>query len=144
MMNCAGLPLLAPIPAQDLIAASSSFKERTSVTDGFHPRHLACLEPEAAGVLSFIFALAEAIGDFEHVIADVLVPLIPKLSGGRRPIGLFRGVIRIWGRARRCSILGCYVRPCDFQQRVRQTCNGWSLAGQCALLLCQGTRAAQC
>ena len=44
--------------------------------------------------------MAESVGSWSPLVGVVLVVLIPKHDGGRRPIGLFPGLIRIWMRAR--------------------------------------------
>jgi hypothetical protein len=44
--------------------------------------------------------MAEVLGMWPSVIGIVLICLIPKTDGGRRPIGLLPTVVRWWMRAR--------------------------------------------
>jgi hypothetical protein len=44
--------------------------------------------------------LAELVGDWPKIVGVILICLIPKSDGGRRPIGLFPSVIRLWMRIR--------------------------------------------
>ena len=50
--------------------------------------------------LIIVFVLAEAVGCWQTAIGVVMVVLIPKSDGGRRPIGLFPTLIRLWMRVR--------------------------------------------
>ena len=42
----------------------------------------------------------ELQGDWPAVVEFVIIVLLPKPDGGRRPIGLFPAIIRVWARAR--------------------------------------------
>ena len=42
----------------------------------------------------------ELLGSWASVLRLVLIVLLPKPDGGRRPIGLFPSVVRVWMRAR--------------------------------------------
>ena len=42
----------------------------------------------------------ECLGDFAGDLCSILVRLLSKPTGGYRPIGLYRGVYRIWAKAR--------------------------------------------
>ena len=44
--------------------------------------------------------LIEALGEWPALLGIVLICLIPKTDGGRRPIGLLPSLIRLWMRAR--------------------------------------------
>ena len=47
-----------------------------------------------------LLAMAERMGRWHSLIGVVMVVLLPKSDGGRRPIGLFPSIIRIWMRMR--------------------------------------------
>jgi hypothetical protein len=47
-----------------------------------------------------IFILAEVLGKWPDLIGIVLICLLPKLDGGRRPIGLLPSMVRLWMRIR--------------------------------------------
>ena len=44
--------------------------------------------------------LLEALGVFPEDLEQVLVALIPKPTGGERPIGLYLALFRVWSAAR--------------------------------------------
>ena len=57
--------------------------------------------------LADIFCAVEALGEFPSQLQGLLVKLIPKpASSDTRPIGLFKGLVRVWGRARKKQISG--------------------------------------
>ena len=68
--------------------------------DKLHPRAIARCSDVVINALLQLFALAEASGKWQETIGIILVVLIPKSDGGRRPIGLFPTLIRVWMRAR--------------------------------------------
>eukprot|EP00959_Pyramimonas_sp_CCMP1952_P297964 6233031-Pyramimonas_sp.AAC.1 len=47
----------------------------------------------------------ECVGDLPEQISAVLLALLPKPSGGYRPIGVFCSWYRVWGRCRRSHAL---------------------------------------
>eukprot|EP00975_Prorocentrum_lima_P022525 4739731-Prorocentrum_lima.AAC.1 len=48
---------------------------------------------------------AECLGALPHGWAGLMVKLIPKKEvGSTRPIGLFRGVARLWGKVRQGTL----------------------------------------
>ena len=65
-----------------------------------HPRALCRLCDEALLALIRIFILVELIGEWPANIGIVLICLLPKPDGGRRPIGLMPSLIRLWMRVR--------------------------------------------
>ena len=68
--------------------------------DKLHPRALLRCSDSVLLLLIQVFLMAESVGRWFPQVGVVLVVLIPKHDGGRRPIGLFPGLIRIWMRAR--------------------------------------------
>ena len=95
---------IEPLPKlreQELADAARSFKVFTSNVDGWHPRHVAILSPEAREALADVFYAQEAQGDVVTPQRSLQARLLKKPDGGRRPIGLFRGLFRVWSRARR-------------------------------------------
>ena len=68
--------------------------------DKLHPRALLRLPDSALEALVRIFLIVELLGDWPEAIGIILVVLIPKPDGGRRPIGLLPSLIRLWMRIR--------------------------------------------
>ena len=48
--------------------------------------------------------LFESLGTWADVLELVMIVLLPKSDGGRRPIGLFFTTVRRWWRARICDV----------------------------------------
>ena len=69
--------------------------------DAIHPRALLRLEDATLLALARLLFLAEAHGRWPEAVLLVLIVLIPKSDGGRRPIGLFPWLAQVWMRARR-------------------------------------------
>ena len=91
---------LPPLEESHILRASASFKTRTSVIDGWHPKHMASMSKACRAALAQVFNQAEEAGDFPASQAQLVVKLLPKQAGGVRPIGLFRGLFRLWSRCR--------------------------------------------
>ena len=68
--------------------------------DNISPRAVARLSDPLVQWLGRILHMAETLGIWPQVWHLVMIVLIPKADGGRRPIGLFPTLIRIWMRAR--------------------------------------------
>ena len=85
-----------------LRAASHLFPVDTGLGwDKMHPRSLGTRLPdEALVILVRLLAMCEFLGTWPTHIGIVLICLIPKPDGGRRPIGLLPSIIRWWMRAR--------------------------------------------
>ena len=66
----------------------------------YHPRILLRLALALLSALLKMLVLCEVIGNWPSSITDVLIALIPKVSGGRRPIGICLTLIGIWLRLR--------------------------------------------
>ena len=68
--------------------------------DKTHPRALARCSDEVLDALIKLFVLCETLGIWPKAIGVIIVVLIPKADGGRRPIGLFPNFVRLWMRIR--------------------------------------------
>ena len=68
--------------------------------DNVSPRAFARLSDSLLQWLCLLFAAAERFGCWPLLLRLVVIVLLPKPDGGRRPIGLFPTPIRIWMRAR--------------------------------------------
>ena len=81
--------------------AAATFPANTALGwDKLHPRAIARCSDAALEALARIFMLAEALGRWPSQIGIVLICLLPKPDGGRRPIGLLPSLIRLWMRIR--------------------------------------------
>lgn len=67
--------------------ASKSFKEATTATDGWHPRHFALLSAGASRCIARLLHACEGCGRFPTAQEDVIVFMMRKPDGGNRPIG---------------------------------------------------------
>ena len=92
---------LYPMIENDIRAAALSFPPNTGHgADGLAPRAIARLSSQALQALIALFLAFEASGSWCQAVNMVLIVLLPKPDGGRRPIGLFPTIVRIWMRAR--------------------------------------------
>ena len=90
------------LTGEDIRRTSASFKKRTSVVDGVHPKQISWMSEEAWEASARFMSLVEAAGDYPQKARSFQVPLLSKdPSPGVRPIGVFRGLLRVHGRARR-------------------------------------------
>ena len=81
--------------------AAMSFPVHTGLgPDNVAPRAIARLSDRLLEWLVLIFASAERLGSWPAALRLVMIILIPKPDGGRRPIGLFPTLVRIWMRSR--------------------------------------------
>ena len=71
---------------------------------------LEALSDDCLFVLIELFLLVEAIGLPPEPLALVLIALIPKRDGGRRPIGIIATSLRWFGRLRRPLMLAWEVQ----------------------------------
>ena len=68
--------------------------------DKMHPRAVARCSDIVIEALITLLMLAEMRGYWFSYVGVILVVLIPKSDGGKRPIGLFPSIVRIWMRLR--------------------------------------------
>ena len=83
------LELAPPAPTQpELVTAIMLVPIGTALgTDMYHPRILLRLALALLSALLKMLVLCEVIGNWPSSITDVLIALIPNISGGRRAIG---------------------------------------------------------
>ena len=87
-----------------LRASAQSFPIGTGVgAENIAPRALARLSEPLLRSLCAILMAVELSGRWPSIVQLVLIVLLPKPDGGRRPIGLFPAVVRVWARARRIA-----------------------------------------
>ena len=90
-----------PLMPEAIAEAASTFPINTALgCDNAAPRAYSRLSRVALQALAALFLAFEKKGDWAAVLDLVLIVLLPKKTGGRRPIGLFPTMIRIWMRAR--------------------------------------------
>ncbi len=93
---------LPAMDADQLRQAAGTFATRTSSTyDGFHPRMLGNLSGPSLDTLGVILAAVERSGIWPRQVSLIVATLLPKPTGGFRPIGLAPAVYRLWSKARR-------------------------------------------
>ena len=63
-----------------------------------HPRAFRLASDEALRVMAAMLHALECIGAFPPHVGYLLLPLLDKPRGGRRPILLCTGVVRFWQR----------------------------------------------
>ena len=96
---------LPPLTGAQIAAASLTFSKRTGLGfDGFHPRWFEWLSAPLLDALAVFLMTLEAVGFWPQQLETILVAQIPKASGGRRPIGLFPSVVRLWMRVRQLEV----------------------------------------
>ena len=103
MLEPHGTTPLPPLRLEELRSSAASFPVGTGVsTDNLAPRAFLRLSDAMLTGLCAILMACELLGAWPQAIRLVLIMLLPKPDGGRRPIGLFPAIIRTWARARCC------------------------------------------
>ena len=91
--------------ADDIKQAALSFPQGTGVgADNTSPRAIAALPYSMRAKLADILNRCEAEGRWPSRWQLVVIALLPKADGSRRPIGLFPAVIRVWMRSRSSAL----------------------------------------
>ena len=91
-----GLEALPPLTRQDVIDAAMSFPSGTGLgSDNISRRALARLPEEALDELISLLHRAEQLGSWTDAMALVMIVMLPKDDGGKRPVGLFPVIIRV-------------------------------------------------
>ncbi len=94
-----------PLPrptVEEMRRAAYSFKVGTGTgVDGVPPRHYGWLSDELLGSIMDLLMFLEEVALWPCQVSEALMRLIPKPSGGRRPIGLLASLVRFWERIRR-------------------------------------------
>ncbi len=87
-----------PTPAAQRKAAAT-FKERTGIgVDGVAPRHYGWLSDTLLARLGELMAALMTAGIWPRQVSAAILHLIPKATGGRRPIGVLASFVRLWER----------------------------------------------
>ncbi len=90
-----------PATVQELRMAASRFSHYTGVgADSFRPHWFSWLSTPLLATIGQFMMNIEAAGRWPGQVLQVLVHLIPKEGGGRRPIGLLASLVRWWERLR--------------------------------------------
>ena len=93
---------LPPIAGEQLREAADTYKEHTGRgCDAFHPKWFAWLSDELLAAFALLLMSLEKLGVWPSQISAILIALIPKNSGGTRPIGLLAALVRLWERVRK-------------------------------------------
>ena len=83
-------------------AAVRRFPFKTGLgTDNLHPRWLDELSDQTVAAIIRLLWRAEGEGKVPEAVAYIVIHLIPKRGGGRRPIGIAAGLFRGWAKCRR-------------------------------------------
>ena len=91
-----------PLMLVPLKRALATFPAATGLGwDDLHPRALLRLPDSLLMALLRILTACERLGRWPVAVAVVVIALLPKPDGGRRPIGLFPLLPRIWMKVRR-------------------------------------------
>ena len=84
----------------DIRISAAKFPSRTALgADSTHPKHLGIVCDQGLMCLRQIWRLMLLNGTVPMQCAALLVVLLPKPTGGTRPIGLFPGVVRLFTKA---------------------------------------------
>ena len=89
------------LTAKEIRDAARSFKKRTTAVEGWHPRHFGWLSDDMLNALSRLWHVCETQLVWPSQEEELLAKLIPKASGGLRPIMWYRSMFRVYSRARR-------------------------------------------
>ena len=93
--------VLEPLMPWALRQAALSFPAGTGLgADQVAPRAYARLSERLIRALCAILMAIELVGHWPEAVQMVVIVLLPKPDEGRRPIGLFMSLIRVWARAR--------------------------------------------
>ena len=106
--------------------------------DKMHPRAIVRCSDCVIQAFISLFLLAECSGKWCEAVGVILVVLIPKSDGGRRPIGLFPTLIRIWMRCR-LEIAQAWVASHDGSFFYAGPCKGADVAAWKQSLLAEAS-----
>ena len=88
-----------PITGRQVQKAAVSFKTGTGEgVDSLHPRAFLWLSQPLQEAVATFLNVVEATGTWPMTVSSVLLHLIPKPSGGRRPIAPLAAIVRVWER----------------------------------------------
>ena len=119
------LAALTPIAAEDLVLAAHTYKRHTGLgVDSFHPRWFGWLSSALLQALACLLNTLEALGVWPMQVQAIIIAQIAKSGGGRRPIGLFTSLVRLWEHIRKSIVeqwRQTVVRPYHWASRGRST-----------------------
>ena len=99
------LVTMPPISAADVLRAAKTFPKGTSIgCDDIPPGALADLSEPLRDAVASLLNYLERRGSWPSELSTSLIHLIPKPSGGRRPIGVLPTLVRVWERIRKCEV----------------------------------------
>ena len=114
-----------PLTAEDVLVAANSFKTSTAIgVDGFSPKALGWLSKPLRSAIASFYNTVERSGKWPVALSDVLMHLIPKPAGGRRPIAILATLVRIWERARKAQVrqwADAHVKEYDWAAKGRSS-----------------------
>ena len=104
--KCEEVEGLPNFGAKELRRACQSFSERTGWgTDNIGPRQLSWLSDDLLEVIAVLLMNMEKRGIWPMQLREAFIHLIPKPTGGRRPIGIVTSLPRIWERVRKPALI---------------------------------------
>ena len=93
---------LPPLGSAELRKAARTFKASTAAgVDAVLPTQYAWLSDELLNNIGKLLGVIEDSGCWPRQTMLSIIHLIPKQSGGKRPIGLLASIVRLWDRARK-------------------------------------------
>ena len=93
---------LEPITLDKFRRVARSFKAKTGVgLDEITPNQFAWLSDELIGAMLRLYGEIEKQAVWPQQLSTALIHLIPKDTGGRRPIGIIASFVRIWMKCRK-------------------------------------------
>ena len=96
---------LEPITLDKFRRVARSFKAKTGVgLDEITPNQFAWLSDELIGAMLRLYGEIEKQAVWPQQLSTALIHLIPKDTGGRRPIGIIASFARIWMKCRKEEI----------------------------------------
>ena len=99
------LVTMPPISAADVLRAAKTFPKGTSIgCDDIPLGALADLSEPLRDAVASLLNYLERRGSWPSELSTSLIHLIPKPSGGRRPIGVLPTLVRVWERIRKCEV----------------------------------------
>jgi ribonuclease HI len=140
----------APLPVIDgaqILEAAKKFKTKTGLgSDSLCPIWVTWLSAPLLDAIACLLMNLERLGIWPQQVQQILVALIPKADGGRRPIGLLPTIVRIWEKVRR-PIMSSW--RCSTERSYNWAARGrspqaavWKVALQDEAALTRGERSA--
>ncbi len=94
-----------------MIDGMMNLKVNTAIgVDALATRWLRWVSLDLVRAIAVFFHALERLGFWPHQLAAVVIVLIPKKSGGRRPIGIEATMVRWWEKVRRPVVMAWRLR----------------------------------